>query len=220
VLPLLLALMLGRRWKAVCGFAATALPIIATSFLLVRWHGLAGFAHAIRLTSSSPESLGSSSVSYMPTIQGMADQLLQNGMSVSAINVAALALSCGLLLIAAVYLRNHLDEPLGFSVMVAVTLLTSYNCSLSDYSLLLLPIFLTISYASGRHMTPAKKLLRYTLACLFIAPVLSFFVGAMAVALFLATIALAVQQVLELRRGPAGVLLSRPAYVRPRLAAS
>ena len=220
VLPLVLALLLAKRWKAVSGFAVAGLAFSATSLLLVRWQGLAGFARTFWMANPSPASPGRSGVSDMPSVQGMMYRLFENQLSGYNIRVIALALSLGLVLIAAIYLRNHLSEQLGFSAMLAATLLTSYNCHLCDSSLLLLPIFLTISYAGGRQMTPAKKRLRHTLACLFIAPVVSFSMGVTVVILFLATIALGAQQVLELRRGFAGVLLSRPAYAPRHLVVS
>jgi hypothetical protein len=219
VLPLLLVLLLARKWKAMRGFASTGVVLFGVSVVLVGWHGIAGFVRAVMMFDRLPPSLGGPVAEHMPTVRGIVYALLQNHVRQPQLKMIAIGLSLAVMLPAMYYLRNYLTQSLGFSALIGVTLFTSYHCYLHDFSLLVLPIFLTMNYASGRQTSTAKKNLRLTVDLLFVIPAIAHWPIVMVIVLFVGVLALAAQQILELQRVQAGILTVRPSY-SPRMAAS
>ncbi len=127
VLPLLFALLVWRKSRTLRSFFLTSGGLPLFSFLLVGWRATLGYPRAL-LRYAGLETPGAEHPASMPNLRGFLYLLLHAHLPPSWLQKITLALS--LLLLAATVLlltRCRQVSPVSFSLLVLVTLLTSYH---------------------------------------------------------------------------------------------
>ncbi len=153
-IPFALLFLIWRRYRFVTGFAITGLTVFVLSLSLVGFAGFSGYVHALASTTSEagmqrfiipPE--------RMPNIRGLIYTLGIGRLSETTLLVATALGS------AAVLFRASTCKP-AFPLAVTATFLVSYHGLISDATLLVIPLSLTISSGlSGRMRRPGLCLL-------------------------------------------------------------
>ncbi|MGA9813787.1 MAG: glycosyltransferase family 87 protein [Terriglobales bacterium] len=199
VLPFVLVLLVRRQWRTVAGFVTTAFALLLVSATVVGWSGVMAYPEfVLRLNRSGAEA--GIYPREMPNLRGLFAGLLRfEGLPATLLIIAA---SIALLTLVAYWWRVQPGRqfPLGFSLCLAVTSITSYHLLVHDLSVLILPILLVgEQLVSGEIAGAARRLLIASLAALFLTPlyvVLQFWwretnLMVVAVAIFAAGIAIA-----------------------------
>lgn len=135
VLGFLAIMLLRRRWKFTAGAALGGLFVAAVSLLMVGWRGLLQYPSMLRRAAGGPD------VAYtyaMANVRGL--MWLLSGREVSAWIIAPVS---GLLLVCAAI--SWKDTETGFSIAVIASMLTAYHIHGYDFTLLLLPIAVTVA---------------------------------------------------------------------------
>jgi Glycosyltransferase family 87 len=175
VLPFVLVLLVRRQWRAVAGFATTALALLLVSAAVVGWSGVMAYpGFVLRLSRS-----GAQAGIYprdMPNLRGLvAGSLHLTGLPGTLLIVA---LSIALVALAAHWWRVQPERAqpghqfgLGFSLCLTVTIIASYHLLVHDLSLLILPTLLIAELlVSGEIVGPARHILMASLVALFLTP--------------------------------------------------
>ena len=192
ILPLLLAILVWRKKETLAGFAATSCGLCVVSFAIVGWRTTLRYPHALLQYASMGGRVGGEHPAGMPNLRGFLFVALHDYLRPALLQKITLAIS--LLVLAAMALlfwQYRRIAPVSFSLLVSVTLLTSYHSYLHDDSPLLLPLLLTgsvcLKIPDGwlRWMTGAAGL------AIFIVPLLPTSLHTTALQMFLAITALA-----------------------------
>jgi hypothetical protein len=169
VLPMLLALLVWRKRQALWSFLATCVALTPLSTFLVGWRATFSYPRALMQYTGMQNRLGAEHPASMPNLRGFLCALLHAHMPPSMLQTITVAISL-LLLAATLLLLNRYRQisPVSFSLLVVVTLMTSYHSYLHDDSLLLLTIFLlgNTMLQSGRFRAPTAL----TIAAIFLLP--------------------------------------------------
>jgi hypothetical protein len=169
VLPMLLAFLVWRKRQTLWSFLATSGALTLLSTFLVGWRATFSYPRALMQYAGMHNRLGAEHPASMPNLRGFLYVLLHAHMPASLLQKITLAIS--LVLLAATMLllnRYRRISPLSFSLLVVVTLMTSYHAYLHDNCLLLLPMLLlgNIMLQSGRFRAPTAV----TIATIFLLP--------------------------------------------------
>ena len=143
VLPMLLALVVWRKWRSIRSFAWSCLGLLALSLPIVGWHGVLTYPRALTQFSRLAAGMGGEHLDSMPNLRGTISFLLNSYVSAGSITIITLAASLLLLIAMTLVLRRHRISALTFSLVVLVGLIASYHSYLHDDVLLLLPFALT-----------------------------------------------------------------------------
>jgi hypothetical protein len=142
VLPVVLALLVWRRRRAVYSFVLSWGGLSLLSTFLVGWRATWSYPYALMHYAGMGSRLGAEHPASMPNLRGFLHVLLHEQIAPSALQRIIIAISLLLLAATALLPRRRQVSPASFSLVVLVTLLASYHAYLHDDSLLLLPVFL------------------------------------------------------------------------------
>lgn len=192
-LPLLLALAITRRWKAVAAFFGTSALLFGLSVAIVGWRTTLSFPRAVAAFSRSPAYRGGEyNPAGMSSLRGLMLSLLDSHLPQDVIRTVVIGVS--VILVAAVLLVVFTHRPrisdLDFSLIIVVTLLSSYHAYGHDLILLLLPLFLVANYISRHEFTYFRLALGMMSGLLLILPSLLFPPPVMVVAVLLLLLAM------------------------------
>jgi Glycosyltransferase family 87 len=156
VIPLVLALAITRNWKALRGFFVTSLLLFAVSVSLVGWNTTLQFPRAVIAFGKLPAKMAGERVEWMTNLRGLLQWLLDSRLSQDRVlliaGTASALLSLGILLTALA--RKRRISQLEFSLVILVTVLSSYHSYEHDMALLVLPLILVTQYAVEHDFTP------------------------------------------------------------------
>lgn len=184
VLPVVLALLLWRRRQAVYSFVLTGCGLTLLSTFLVGWRATGSYPYNLMHYASMGRRLGAEHPASMPNLRGFLYLILHEQIAPSALQRITLAISVLLLVATALLLRRCQFSPGSFSLLLLVTLLTSYHAYLHDDCLLLLPLFLMgRTVMQSRHNALASAT---AMAAIFVIPLLPTSLSTTAVQMFLA----------------------------------
>lgn len=146
VIPVLLWLILERRWKSITGFAAGCICLFLTSMWLV---GIGGIDDYVRMVAgygkSAPEKPGTELI--MPNLRGLI-YMAGSGIAPKMV-LTVLTLACSIALLLWVDSRNAKQSHLSlrFATQIFLASLVSYHLYPHDAAILILPIALLFDYA-------------------------------------------------------------------------
>jgi Glycosyltransferase family 87 len=150
VLPFVLVVFLGGKWKFVRGFIPGAVLVVALSTWVVGFHGMAAYAR-ILISQGTESSAGTLAEQWhvwpqmMPTLRGLLGVCLPSGTPGMIQNVLLLCGTFGALLWVAKRMRGARDGAafdMAFAVAVAAVTLVSFHSFLWDFSLIILLILI------------------------------------------------------------------------------
>ena len=181
-LPMLMALLVWRKWRALAAFVWTAAALAAVSVAIVGWRAVWEYPRALMKFNQLAGSLGGEHPQSMPNLRGCIYLIWHNRLSIEAIAVLTAALSLLLLAALAILLKKRVAvSPAAFSLTIVVTLMVSYHAYLHDDSLLLLPVFLMTQQMQRDRWTTIRVALT---SAMFLVPVLPISLSATAVGMF------------------------------------
>jgi len=143
VIPALAALLVWKNWRALAGFTAAAVSLLALSAGLVGWHATLGYPRALLTFTQLQAQSGGEHTEGMPNLRGLISAMLEN--KVSSLALSGVSAVAALVLVVAVMLVLRLDHrttAASMSLLVIATLLASHHAYLHDATLLLLPMLL------------------------------------------------------------------------------
>ena len=149
IIPLVLILLAWKRWKTIKSFLLTAAVLAATSLLVTGWsEALCYPAYVLHLESS----LGRGAIfpAVMPNLRGLLEGWPRAHDFQNLLSGVTIAVSFGLLLWVSAAGRGRKPFPyafdLQFSLATVATLLVCYHAYAYDLSILIIPVFLLVSY--------------------------------------------------------------------------
>jgi hypothetical protein len=180
VLPLMVVLLVRRRWKAIYSFATASLILILLSLQITGWGGLTEYPGL--LFEQNQDVAGELSQlrhmtfpATMPNLRGFLYSIFANTMSERLVIVGVVF--CSLIVVFAlirIWMRHCETEDerfnLKFSFSLIGGLLISYHLQVHDLSLLLLPIFSALNHLAT---LPGSRILPnwgFSILLLLIAP--------------------------------------------------
>jgi hypothetical protein len=156
VIPIFLVFLLRRKWNVVLGFVSTASVLFFISVWLVGWGGVFAYpGYLLNLNRTS--ALGMIKPQSMPNFRGLISGLLAvDSLPKWTIWLLLTILGLGILFTARAWRIARVQDSrltaAGFSLAIAVTIVTSYYAYSYDMILLLLPIVLL----SGHFLDPSE----------------------------------------------------------------
>jgi Glycosyltransferase family 87 len=169
VLPVMAVVLLRCRWKAVAGFAMTALALVGVSVAVVGWGALMNYPREL-LQFSRVQVGGAMNPRVMPNLRGVVAGLGGEG---NFAHVLIGALSLALLAWAAwKWQACGPDFDLGFGLTMVVAVMVSYHMMAHDLSVLLLPLLVAAEWLL--HQRPqgmARRLMIAGIGILFLSPI-------------------------------------------------
>ncbi len=153
-LPMLLALVVWKKWRTIRAFCLSCLILFALSSAVVGWQAVLDYPRALLQFGRLAAYSGGEHPASMPNLRGAASALLPSTISPKA--TADITIAASLLLLAAMVLllkRRVRFSALTFSLVMLLSLITSYHSYLHDDVLLLLPILL-IATDRTHHRSP------------------------------------------------------------------
>ena len=201
VLPLLLVLLVCRRWKVLGAALGTGLGLAVVSAGLVGWRAVFRYPQALLEFSRMPPSIAGVYPKMMPNVRGFAHSVLADHTSAATLQLA-IGIVSALLLILLVRACLRASRPLGavgFSLLVLVTLLVGYHVYPHDLTLLVLPLWLIPACMAGAAPGSARVGIVISAFAIYFIPLL----GLAAPVLFLAMLGLATSLLvgMEAQRG-------------------
>ncbi|MGB8886002.1 MAG: glycosyltransferase family 87 protein [Candidatus Korobacteraceae bacterium] len=171
-LPLLLALMLTRNWKAVAGFVSTCIALLGVSAAIAGWRTTLSFPRAVAEFSAASGKMDGEHVLSMPNLRGFLYFLLDPRLSRNELDLIAMAASALVVLIVLwlVFSNCRHISDLQFALIIVVTLLVSFHSYGHDLILLLLPFFLVASYIGRHELTYRRMAIAMVAGVLLILP--------------------------------------------------
>jgi len=213
VLPMLLALVIWRKWRTLAAFVSTSIALLGVSIAIVGWRAAWEYPRALMKFNQLSGNLAGEHPASMPNLRGCLYLLLQARSSGAAGITAALSLLL-LLAMAMLLTRRARVSPTSYSLVVVVTLLVSYHAYLHDDSLLLLPVLLMTQQVRRVRWTVSHAVLAATMAGLYVVPVLPVSLAATAIqmmaAMLVSAAVLAVDLSNEVRSQEPSVAQSTP----------
>jgi hypothetical protein len=173
VLPLILFLLVWKRYKTATGFALTSLCLAAVSLVMVGWAEAVWYPH---YTLHLEEIMGRGAIvpADMPNLRGLVEGWsLARSFSEAAHWVTGV-LSAGVVLWVITKFRERAsssDFDLKFSAAGVSTLLISYHAFAYDLTLLIVPMLLIINRQSDTGGRSGRSfVLQFSIALLFLTP--------------------------------------------------
>jgi hypothetical protein len=143
VVPIAAVFLLRRKFAIVLAFISTALTLFLLSLALVGWKAVIAYPKYLWNLSQAPALAGMKPRS-MPNLRGLITELAGNTYAAHMNWLFALIVVLGIVVAAIVWRMDNNPRLLagGFSLSVAITLVTSYYANSYDMTLLLLPVLL------------------------------------------------------------------------------
>lgn len=172
-LPMLLALVVWRKWRTLAAFAWTGVALLGVSTAIVGWPATLHYPQAVMEFNQLAGALGGEHPDSMPNLRGCLYVFLQGHLSPAALASITIALSILMLIGLAMLLkRASAISDTSLSLVVVASLLVGYHAYLHDDSLLLLPILLTVSHLGRSRWTITRGALAAAIAALYVIPLL------------------------------------------------
>jgi hypothetical protein len=174
VLPFAFVLLLGRRWRALCGLLLTAAFDVAISWALVGWREFLYYPrYAWLINRQQPTRV--IVPRNMPNLRGLFTGWPGLAPAPPWLAVLLFAASLGLLIWASRQwkpgdLENTHAWNTGFSIVVLATFLVGYHSYNQDMSILLLPVLLTLDRVLQGNSHEQDTRLRVALGLMFFSP--------------------------------------------------
>lgn len=174
VLPFAFVLLLGRRWRALCGLLLSAAFDVAISWALVGWRQLLYYPrYAWLINRRQPAHV--IVPQNMPNLRGLFTGWPGLAPAPPWLAVILFAASLGLLLWASRQwkpgdLENIPAWNTGFSIAVLTSFLVGYHSYNQDMSILLLPVLLTLDRVLQGNFHEQNTRLRVVLGLMFLSP--------------------------------------------------
>jgi hypothetical protein len=215
-LPMLLALVVARNWRAVAAFLGTGLVLTGVSVALVGWGATLGYPKVLAGFDRLPQELWGPQPQRMANARGFFYTLLHARLSEHGLGLLTFIASLGLVLLVSFALQRRTALNLGFALVLVITLLTSYHAYSYDLALLLPAFLLTGSYLRGRRLGPVEVTLAFTVYALFLFPAMAVSFPVMVVGMFLGMLLLAAMQALALSHAGGMAAVASCAQVESR----
>ena len=200
VLPMLLALVVWRKWKALAAFAWTSIALLGVSVAVVGQSAVLDYPGALMRFNHLAGSLGGEHPESMPNLRGGLYLLLQDRCSGKAVAGITMALSVFLLVALAMLLKRHVTpSPAAYSLTIVVTLVVSYHAYLHDDALLLLPMILAAQHVFRNRLTVTRMALMAAIAGLYIIPLLPASLSTTAIEMLVVMVVFSALLAVELR---------------------
>ena len=174
ILPLVLVLVLRKKYRAVYGWILVTAALVLTSIGMVGWHGALGYPEYLWRVEKA---LYGKTVlpGAMPTLRGLIDTLLSAHCSNTITHALTAGLSAVLVYSVATARKAEDDEAstdLLFSLYVLLAILVSYHSFVYDLPLLLLAAMLSVNHAAHGPMNgKGSRVLWYgPILLMFLAP--------------------------------------------------
>ena len=201
VLPMLLALVIWRKWRTLAAFVSTSLALVGVSIAVVGRSAVWDYPAALLRFNQLASSMGGEHPESMPNLRGCLAALFHARLGETGLTRVTAALSLLLLLAMAMLLRRRKTfSPASYSLAIVVTLLVSYHSYLHDDSLLLLPLLLMARRVCHSRWTANHVALAAAMTGLYIIPVLPTSLSATAIEMFAVMAMFSTVLALELRR--------------------
>jgi Glycosyltransferase family 87 len=176
VLPLVLILLLNRKWKVIYGFTAVGVGLVLTSLAMIGWRTALYYPHYIWFTEKVM-SRDPIVPPTMPNFRGLLDSVL-GWTRFPTLTNALTAVASILLILSAVRSWRASDpaepesENLAFSLSLLVTVMVSYHTFPYDWTLLLPASLLILNHAFGPNAPRdwTRSALLWAIAILFFTP--------------------------------------------------
>lgn len=196
MLPILLALLIWRKWKTLAAMMWTGVALTGLSAAIVGWRTTLHYPRALLEFNRLSGVLGGEHPESMPNLRGTL-QLLQPGWPVAGIMIA---ISVLMLAGFAIVLKESPEiSASSYSLVIVVTCLLSYHAYLHDDCLLLLPIILMGQHRFDSHWSITRTAQALTIAALYLVPVLPTSLTTTARQMFVAMAVLAALLAVEIR---------------------
>lgn len=166
VLPMLLILLLRRRWRLVAGFALSGAFFGLLSLAASGWHGCLSYAKLLLSIGGNPQNVSFGSALDMPTLHGFAYAVLGHLADGRSLNIGVGVASLTLVVFAAVSWERaerrsrQLSEP-AFAAALVVSLMLGLHMFTHDFSPLMLSLLIAMAYFPDQ----SQRALRWCLAC-------------------------------------------------------
>jgi len=171
-LAVLVALLAARKFKALSAFGTTSVALLASSIAQLGWRGVLGFPRAIVEFEHLPSNVFQEHPEFMPNLRGLATAALPGWPKAELAWLIAPVSALLLGIVAVLFARSSRhDYPLLFSILLTVTVLTSYHCYLHDASLLVLAGLLTVVHIDAQGWSTNRAALGTTMAAIFLLPI-------------------------------------------------
>jgi hypothetical protein len=176
VLPMVLILLLDRKWKVIYGFAAVGAALVMTSLAMVGWQTALYYPRYIWFLEKT---MGRGAIvpSTMPNFRGLLDSVLGWARFPTLTNALTTLVSIFLIFLAVRAWRakesdNSERENLAFSLSLLVTVLVSYHAFAYDWTLLLPASLLILNHALSLQVSQFKtrRMLLWATGILFFTP--------------------------------------------------
>lgn len=199
MLPLLLALLIWRKWKTLAAMFWTGVALMGLSAAIVGWRATLHYPRALLQFNHLSSALGGEHPESMPALRGVLHVLLR-GWPESIIAGITIAMSVSLLAIFAMVLkRSPAICVSSYSLAMVATCLLSYHAYLHDDCLLLLPIILIGQLLPHNRWTVTHLALAASIGALYGVPVLPTSLSTTAMQMFAAMVMLAAVLAIEIR---------------------
>jgi Glycosyltransferase family 87 len=144
VIPILLWLIVERRWKSLVGFAVGCVVLLLTALSLVGTAGVEAYVQTLAgYGKAAPEQPGTESI--MPNLRGLIHVIGSRIASGSALAVITLVVSIGLFIWIDFRMAKRMDLSAKFAAQVLLATLVSYHLYPHDATVLVLPALIFIN---------------------------------------------------------------------------
>jgi len=147
VIPILLWLVLEKRWKSIAGFVTGYASLLLVAAWLVGFRGLEAYVRLVAgYAKTAPEKAGTESI--MPNLRGMVHAICAGFAPETLLVVITLILSLTLLIWVDLRRSKQTSLSMRLSMQVLLATLISYHLYPHDAAVLVLPWLLFLDYSS------------------------------------------------------------------------
>jgi len=187
ILPVILIMIVTKRWKFVRSFLGTCLALLTVSVLLIGWRAVLEFPRFLIRFGHLPPDVAGAYPEAMPNLRGLVYVVLNS--KVSSLVIQGTVIGCSMLMLLLIWISCFSNSGrmsgIAFSLIVVASLMVSYHLNTHDLTLLVLPMFLVADYVAARELTAIRVLLGMGAGLVFIVPSLLLPPPVMAVAVLL-----------------------------------
>lgn len=214
VLPMLLALVLWRKWKPLRSFALASAGLFCVSAAFVGGETALNYPLALLQYSRMAHTSAGEHPESMANLRGFLDQVFREYLSATALAIVTLVASLVVLSAMMLALRRRSVSETSFSLAVVVSVLVSYHAYLHDACLLLLPIVLLFPTLLSKPCTTISAIQWLSMTTIFLAPLLRTSLGYTAMVITMAAATLGITLTINLWEQRANGLHSATAKLR------
>jgi hypothetical protein len=144
VIPMLIWLILEKRWKSLAGFASGCAGLLVVAIWLVGINGVETYVRMLAgYGKATPEAPGTESI--MPNLRGLVQVIGTTGMPSTVLTVVTLISSVALLIWVDLRISKQADLSIRFSIQVLLATLVSFHLYPHDATVLVLPVLVLLN---------------------------------------------------------------------------